>query len=227
MTDPTKDKRIRVITGHYGSGKTEFSVNYAMALAKYRSKVHIADLDVINTYFRSRELTEELREQGITVIGSSVKATAVDVPSISAEIMGPIADTQSELILDVGGNPAGARALGHFRKAILQEEHDHFFVINRNRPETQELDAALAFLRQTEVTSGIPVTGLINSTHMLKHTEIDDVLYGQELVEALSEKTGLPVSWIALREEIAEALPKSLQEKALPMKLTMRQAWMS
>lgn len=227
MNDPTQDKRIRVITGHYGSGKTEFAVNYAMALAQIKDKVHIADLDVINTYFRSRELTEELRELGITVIGSSVKATAVDVPAISAEVMRPIRDRACDLILDVGGNPAGARALGHFRKAILEHEYDHFFVLNRNRPETRDVDSALAFLRQTEMIAGFPITGIVNSTHMLKHTVIDDVLYGQELSEALSEKTGLPVSWIALREEIAEDLPEHLQAIALPMKLTMRQTWMS
>ena len=227
MIDPAKHNRIRVITGHYGSGKTEFSVNYAMRLAETKESVHIADLDVINTYFRSRELTKELRELGITVIGASVEATAVDVPAISAEVMGPIRDPNSQLILDVGGNPAGARALGHFRKAILEQPHEHFFVLNRNRPETQTMEAALAFLRQTEAISGISVTGIINSTHMLKHTEIDDVLHGQQLAEALSDKTGLPVVCIALREEIANELPEHLQTLALPMKLTMRQSWMS
>lgn len=227
MTDPTRDKRIRVITGHYGSGKTEFAINYAMALAKRTSGVHIADIDVINTYFRSRELTQELRELGITVIGASVDAGAVDLPAISAAVMGPILNEESQLILDVGGNPAGARALGHFRRAILQKEHDHFFVLNRNRPETDTPERALQFLRQTEATAGLAVTGIVNSTHMLKDTVIEDVLYGQELCEELSKMTDLPVAWIALREEIADELPKHLHSIALPMKLTMRQSWMS
>ncbi|MDI9502860.1 MAG: ATP-binding protein [Tissierellia bacterium] len=227
MINPAAHKRIRVITGHYGSGKTEFAINYAMLLNQTKKHVHIADLDVINTYFRSRELTKELKELGINVIGASVEASAVDVPAISAEVMGPIIDKEADLILDVGGNPAGARALGHFRKAILREEYDHFFVLNRNRPETTTEETALAFLRQTEAIAGMSVTGLINSTHMLKSTTIEDVLYGQELCNALSASTGIPVVGISLWEKIADDLPEEYRDIALPMQLTLRRSWMS
>lgn len=221
------DRRIRVITGHYGSGKTEFSANYAKYLAKTHDKVAIADLDVINTYFRSRELQKEFEKLGIEIIGASVEASAVDVPAISAEVMRPIENEEYQFILDVGGNPAGARALGRFRKDLLEQNPDHFFVVNRNRPETANADDVIAFIRQTEAICGIPVTKLINSTHMLKDTQVSDVLYGQELCEELSEKLGLPIAYISCRKEIVDQLPEELQEIALPIELTMRQTWMS
>ena len=101
-----KDNRIRIIVGHYGSGKTEFAVNYAVKLSELGKKVVLADLDVVNPYFRSREKTEELEKLGVKVIGSSIKGNSVDVPSVSAEIYGPLQDESLETVLDVGGDPA-------------------------------------------------------------------------------------------------------------------------
>lgn len=227
MRKVLEDRRIRIVTGHYGSGKTEFAINYAKHLALLNSKVAIADLDVINTYFRSRELKKEFEELGIDLIGASVDASAVDIPAISAEIMRPIIDKEVQYVMDVGGNPAGARAIGRFRKSLIPENPDHFFVVNRNRPETEKFEDVLAFLRQTEAIVGMPVTKLVNSTHMLKDTQVSDVLYGQELVDELSEKLGLPVSYISCRKEIVHELPEELQKITLPIELTMRQVWMT
>lgn len=221
-----KDKRLRFIIGHYGSGKTEFSINYAVKLAKMGRKVAIADLDVVNLYFRSREKTDQLEKLGIKVIGSSIKGAAVDIPAISAEIETPMQDASYEAIIDVGGDPAGARTLGRYNKYFVPGEYDMFFVLNANRPETQTVDKTIEYLRKIEDTARAKVTGIVNNTHMLKSTTVEDVLKGQELAKKVSEKINIPIKYISTIEKVAEELPDNLQGEIFPMTLYMREEWM-
>ena len=220
------DKRLRFVIGHYGSGKTEFSINYAVKLAEMGKKVGLADLDVVNLYFRSREKKELLEEMGIRVIGSSINASAVDIPAISAEIVVPMQDVSYEGIIDVGGDPAGARTLGMYKEYLVEGQYDMFFVLNANRPETQTVEKALEYLRKIEDTARAKVTGIVNNTHMLKSTTVEDVLKGQKLAEELSNKIGIPIKYIACIENVAKKLPEDLQGEVFPMTLYMREDWM-
>ena len=221
-----RDKRIRFIVGHYGSGKTEFSVNYAIKLARLGKKVALADLDVVNLYFRSREKTELLGKLGIKVIGSGIEAPAVDIPSISPDIVTPMQDTSYEAIIDVGGDPAGARTLGRYKEYIVDGDYDMFFVLNANRPETQTVEKAMEYLRRIEDTARAKVTGIVNNTHMLKSTTTIDVLRGQELALELSRKVNIPVRYISTIDRVAKKLPDNLEGKIFPMTLYMRDEWM-
>lgn len=221
------DKRIRFVVGHYGSGKTEFSINYAIKLAKLHKKVALADLDVVNAYFRSREKTEFLKNIGIKVIGSGVDASAVDIPSISPAIVTPMQDTSYEAIMDVGGNPAGVRTLGRYKEYLVEGNYDMFFVLNANRPETQTVEKSMEYLRKIEDTARAKVTGIINNTHMLKSTSVSDVLRGQELALELSEMSGIPIKYISVIGEVAKLLPDDLEGEIFPIKLYMREEWMA
>lgn len=220
------DNRIRIIVGHYGSGKTEFAVNYAVKLSELGKKVVLADLDVVNPYFRSREKTEELENLGIKVIGSSIKGNSVDVPSISAEIYGPLQDESIETVLDVGGDPAGARALGRYHSFFQEGKYDMFFVVNAYRPETQTLENVEKYIRDIERASRAKVTGLINNTHLLKSTILEDVLFGQKLVEEVSTALNIPVKYVSALEHVAKELPQDIKGEILPIKLFMREDWM-
>ena len=220
------DKRVRFIIGHYGSGKTEFSVNYAAKLNEMGKKVALVDLDVVNTYFRTRDKQDELEKKGIKVISSVAKTTAVDVPSISAEVQVPLEDKSYDGIIDVGGDPIGARTLGRYRDFFENNEYDMFIVVNANRPETKTAEKAFEYLRKIEATSRARVTGIVNNTHLLKATTVEDVLRGQKLAEELAEMANIPVKYIATLESVAKELPEDLEGEIFPMTLFMREDWM-
>jgi len=222
-----EDKRIRVIIGHYGSGKTEFAVNYALKLAEEGKKVAIADLDVVNPYFRSREKAEMMEAKGIKVIASSINAPAIDVPAISAAVLVPFQDKSVEGILDVGGDPAGARVLGRYQAEFKKNEYDMFCVINANRPETDTAEKAIAYLRKIEATARAKVTGLINNTHLIEYTEVEDVMKGQKLVEEVSKQTGIPVKYVSVLERLVPQIDENaIQGVVFPIKMIMREEWM-
>lgn len=221
------DNRVRIITGHYGSGKTEFAVNYTVKLAEIKKKVAISDLDIVNPYFRSREKEEMFKSIGVKVIGSSVKGSAVDVPAVSAGIYGPLQDKTYDSVIDVGGDPVGARTLGMYKEYIHEGDYDMLFVINANRPETQTVEKTIEYLKNIERVSRLKVTGLVNTTHLLKSTTVEDVLNGQKLVEEVSKELNIPIKYVVALEHVAKELPKDITGEIFPIKLYMREEWMS
>ena len=146
-----KDKRIRIITGHYGSGKSEVAVNYVVQLRKEtEDKVALADLDVVNVYFRSRERKEGMRAMGIHPIDSSVDAPCLGLPGVSAEVTTPMNDKSYQYVIDLGGDKVGARVIARFRGSIPDDEYDLFFVVNANRERTQTAEEVMEYIDEIE-----------------------------------------------------------------------------
>ncbi len=221
------DNRIRVIIGHYGSGKTEFAVNYAMKLAESGKKLALADLDVVNPYFRSREKQEMMEEQGIKVISNSLnKSLGVDLPAISAGVLGPLQDESYEVILDVGGDSMGARVLARYHSYFKEGDYDMFCILNAYRAETQNAEGAISHIKSIEREARAKVTGIINNTHLLRETSVEDVLKGQRLAKEVSEKLSIPIKYISTLEKIASELPKDIEGEVFPIKMYMREDWM-
>ena len=220
------DKRVRIVIGHYGSGKTEFSINYAVKLAELGKKVALVDLDVVNLYFRSREKQSVLEKMGIRVIGSSIQGSGLDLPAISAAVETPLQDKSYEAVLDIGGDPAGARALGRYVNFLENSEYDMFFVLNAYRPETQNLEDVKGYIKRIEDTARAHVTGIVNNTHMRKSTRVEDVVNGYNLAKEVSDDTGLPIIYNVCLESLVEALPKEIRANVFPIKLYMREEWM-
>lgn len=222
------DRRIRIITGHYGSGKSEFSLNYVLKLRELSDKkVALADLDVINMYFRTREKKEELESKGIKVISSNVDSPSVDVPAISGEVSVPLTHEDYDYVIDLGGDKIGAKVMGSFAHWIKDEDsYDMFFVLNANREKTQTAQEALAYIKEIEGASTLKVTGIINNTHLLKATTVEDVLKGQEVANELSKLSGIPVKYTACLENVAKELPEDFEGEVLPITLQLRDNWM-
>ena len=218
------DKRIRLFIGHYGSGKSEVSINYVTKLREQvEGEVALADLDVVNVYFRSREKKDIMKDLGITPIDSSINTTTLDLPAVSAEIMRPLNDKSVNYVIDVGGDNVGGKVVGRFANQFNSNDYDMFYVVNANREKTQTAKEVLQYI---DATSKLKVTGLINNTHMLKETTVEDVLKGQYVAREVSKIRNIPIKYISCLESIVDKLPKDLEGDILPMKLYLREEWM-
>lgn len=221
------EKRIRIITGHYGSGKTEFSVNYAINLAKTGQKVAIVDLDIVNPYFRSGDIREFLEGQGVKVVASGVQYRTADVPALPSEIYGVLQSDEYQVILDVGGDPAGARAMARFYQSFTADNYDMLFVVNANRPNTANAKDVIEYISSIEEACRTKATKLVNNTHLLRQTTPEDILRGQAVVEEVSKLTGLPVAYVSGIKPALEGAKDQIQNGELfEIAMHMRPEWL-
>lgn len=216
--------RVSIITGHYGTGKTEFAVNLALALAQDGHQVMVADLDVVNPYFRSRERRSLLEEAGIQLISSSQACANADVPSLPAEVFTILQNRSLRGVLDIGGDPVGARVLARFRPQITAEDYQLIYVLNANRPEVREAEDAISYLRAIEATTGLTCTGIVNNTHLCGETTEEEIRKGAELARTVSRETGIPVLCHVAVERLAEGL-SDLPETVFPITIKMKKPW--
>lgn len=217
-------KRMQIITGHYGSGKTEYAVNLALKLAKERENVALADLDIVNPYFRSYEQAQRLRDAGIRVIVTSCGGVA-DIPAINPEVLSIFQQEKWTGVLDIGGDPIGARVLARFAPQLQPEEFDLLFVLNANRPETKDVDSAYVYMQAIEYECRQKVTGIVNNTHLCAETTPEEILKGAALAQRLSEKTGLPVVHHAVQQKFVDEVKDKLVGEVLPMNIYMKKPW--
>ncbi len=187
-------ERLTVITGHYGSGKTTFALNLACRLAAGGKAVTIVDLDIVNPYFRTEDHRAMLESNGITVISPPYANTNLDLPGLSPQIYGAF-EREGEVILDVGGDDAGATALGRFNRSIEQRGYEMLCVINARRSLTADPMQAAEMVRDIEQASRLKVTALVNNTHLKQLTEPKTVLDSLPYAQQVSRITGLPVRY--------------------------------
>lgn len=217
-------KRIQIITGHYGSGKTEYAVNLALQLAEKYENVALADMDIVNPYFRSYEQAKRLEDAGIRVIVTSCGGIA-DIPAINPEVMSIFQQEKWTGVLDIGGDPIGARVLARFAPQLKTEDFDLLFVLNANRPETKDVESALQYMRDIERECRQKVTGIVNNTHLCGETTAEEILKGARLAQELSERTSLPVIHHAVQRKFVEQVQDKLSEPVLPMNIYMKKPW--
>ncbi len=217
-------KRIQIVTGHYGSGKTEYAVNLALTLAARQENVAIADLDIVNPYFRSFEQTKRMEDAGIRVIVTSCGGAA-DIPAINPAVMSIFQEEKWTGVLDIGGDPIGARVLARFAPQLKPADFDLLFVLNANRPETRDVESALTYMRGIEAECLQKVTGIVNNTHLCAETTPEEILKGARLASELSERTGLPIVHHAVQKKFVPAVADALSEPVLPMNIYMKKPW--
>lgn len=215
-------KRITLLSGHYGSGKTNIAVNLARRLRASNENVAIADIDIVNPYFRTKDSQAELEKAGIRLISSPYAGSNVDLPALPDEVYSITDDKSVTAVVDVGGDDRGALALGRWRDAILQEgDYEMLFVINRFRPLTATPEDAVEVMREIEIASGIPFTAVVNNSNLGDETTARDVLESGAYAANVCAISALPLKMTTVREElypwlegeIGNLFPLRLQEK--------------
>ncbi len=213
-------KRLTLFAGHYGSGKTNIAVNYAMLLREEGKRVCIADLDIVNPYFRTKDSERELTERGITLISPRYANTNVDLPALPAESYRLVQDKSVYGVIDIGGDDRGAYALGRFRDAIkTEDDYRMAFVLNRFRPLTSTVEDTVEIMREIEAASGIKFNCIVNNSNLGKETTKETVLASVEFAEQVGLATGLDVWLHTAEKSVAEelsglpVLPLTLQKK--------------
>ena len=215
-------KRITLLSGHYGSGKTNIAVNLARRLRASNENVAIADIDIVNPYFRTKDSQAELEKAGIRLISSPYAGSNVDLPALPDEVYSITDDRSVTAVVDVGGDDRGALALGRWRDAILQEgDYEMLFVINRFRPLTATPEDAVEVMREIEIASGIPFTAVVNNSNLGDETTAQDVLESGAYAANVCAISALPLKMTTVREElypwlegeIGNLFPLRLQEK--------------
>ncbi len=219
---PMEHKRVTLFAGHYGSGKTNIAVNYALHLAGEGKAVVIADLDIVNPYFRTKDSAEVLEKAGVKLISPQFANSNVDLPALPAEAYRLVEDRSVYGIMDIGGDDRGAYALGRYVPALLAEnDYRMIFVANCYRPLTRTPEDAMEVMREIEAACGLKFTDIVNNSNLASETTAETVLASRDYVEALSRLSGLPVfattAMAAIAPELAgkaePLLPLQLQEK--------------
>ena len=217
-------KRLTVLCGHYGSGKTNIAVNMAFDLASKRDNVAIADLDIVNPYFRSKDSEDEFREKNIRLICSDFASSNVDLPSMPADLYSITDDKSLSVIMDIGGDDRGAYALGRLRDAIkAEDDYDMLMVINKFRPLTPDAPSVIEVMREIEWACGIPFTGIINNSNLACETDAEDILGSEEFANEVCRLSGLPLVlttveerlYDELKDKITPLFPLKLQKKPI------------
>ncbi len=224
---PSFSRGIIAIVGGYGSGKSEISVNLARFLAKNRTEsVVIADLDIINPYFRSREAAAELEAFGVKSLIPEGALAYADLPIVIPDIKRAIEKNTGKLILDVGGDDVGARVLSSLSDAFVTGKYDMLMVLNERRPFTADVAGALRMKDEIEASSRLKFTGIISNTHLMDDTTAQTVLDGLDLAREVSAASGLPIYFLsAMNDIVSQCDPAKIDVPVLILDRALVKPW--
>ena len=215
-----ESKRVTLFAGHYGSGKTNIALNWARHLKLGgASRVSIADLDIVNPYFRTKDSAADLQAEGIDLIVSDFANSNVDFPAMPKEIYALVAERNRKIVMDIGGDDRGALALGRYVPDIRQEgDYEMLAVVNASRPLTQTAADTVEVLREIEAACGLPFTGIVNNTNLGPQTTAETVLVSRAYADEVAALMKLPVRFTCAPAAIAAEL-KGKIENLLPLEI--------
>jgi len=218
------NKRVLIFTGHFGSGKTEVAVNCAMKLAE-QHKTAIMDFDIVNPYFRTADAKEVLQQRGINIVTTVYANTNVDVPAVPPEGNSLFINKDQKVVLDVGGDDIGARALSAFKEQIQSDEHEMYFVINVRRPMTDSAEKIEEIINEIQLSSRLNVTALVNNTNILKSSTGEEIIEGQRIIQRVSEKLGIPIAFTSGFHDALSNVREKITGEVLEMEKFIKLPW--
>ncbi len=197
---------IVIVAGNYGSGKTETAVNLAAACRETGKSVAIADLDLVNPYFRTREARIPLEAMGIRVVLPDRQYLFADLPILAPAVADILRQPADVTILDAGGDDAGVTVLASLEAVLKNRPVRMLQVINAFRPFTGDVTGCLKIRQEIETTGKIKITGLVSNANLLDDTSVEHIYQGYDLIRQVSADTGLPVEFITATPEIRSQL---------------------
>lgn len=218
-------KKVIIVCGHYGCGKTNLSLNLAIDAAKAGERVTLVDMDLVNPYFRSSEYGELLTENGVKLIQPIYANSTLDIPAISPAVSVALSgDGDGTVILDVGGDDAGATALGQFAAEITQHPYEMYYVVNHYRPLSAGSTETAELLTEIEAASRLKATGVVNNSHLKQETTSEDIRRAFPYGEEIAQKLGLPLCFTTIPQKLAGEMGDSLPQLR-PVKVYVRSPW--
>lgn len=215
--------KIIVITGHYGCGKTNLALNMAADFSKAGERVTLVDLDIVNPYFRSSDYQPLLDELGIELIAPTFAHSNVDLPALPAA-MGSIFTREGRIIVDVGGDDAGAVALGRYARQFSESEYCMLYVVNQYRVLSQTVSETVELLREIETASRLKADMVVNNSHIMEHTVAKDIFESQAYAQRVAEELGLPLAFTAAERRFAAELENKVNN-LYPVDVLVTKPW--
>ena len=196
-----KDKRITILSGHYGSGKTNIAVNIALDLKTRHERVAVADIDIVNPYFRTKDSEELFKENGIRLICSSYANTNIDIPALPQDIYAITDDKDLYCVLDVGGDERGALALGRIAPKIAEEnDYEMLYVLNTFRPLTRDTESALEVMNEIENACKLKFTAVVNNSNLGAESTDEDIIKTIPKAKEVAERAGIPMIYTTVHK---------------------------
>lgn len=212
-------KRLTLLCGHYGSGKTNVAVNLAFYLKEQYNNMVVADLDIVNPYFRTKDSMEDFKARGIELICSEYANTNVDIPALPANMYRLTADKDITAVIDVGGDDRGAYALGRLVPEIIAEDnYNMLMIINCYRPLTPDAESTIEVMREIESACGLKFTGLVNNSNIGDETTAEDIIKSIGYANEVSSVSGLPIIMTSVKADLYDELHDKI-DNLLPMTL--------
>ena len=208
------EKKLYLICGHYGAGKTNVSVSLALDLKKAHpdARVTLVDLDIVNPYFRSADNERELNEKGVETILPDYANSNVDIPTLPPQILS-VFEQDGYAVFDVGGDDSGATALGVYREAIKARGYELYIVMNERRPYIAEPESAVSMLKEIERASGLFATGIINNTNLGAETDAQTVLLSEPYGDRVCALSDLPLIATTVFSSVADKIPADARKR--------------
>lgn len=211
------NNRILLLVGHYGTGKTTLALNFALGLAKMGENIALADLDVNNPYFRSRDWMDILRKNNIDLIIPDEEIAFAENPFLPARIYSVVNDLNKKVIIDLGGHDVGTKVLGSIAEQVKKTPYDMWMVINTFRPEMETSEEIVRMFKRLQELSQLQFTGLINNTNLADLTEIEDIVRGEEIVIEAAKELNLPFIGNVIEEKLVELASAKLRRGIIPI----------
>lgn len=225
MLKELKNYQTYIFTGHFGSGKTETAVNFALELKNYSQKINIVDMDIVNPFFRTADYKIYLDAVGINVIASEYANSNLDIPAIPQNISLILSNYDNRTVLDVGGDDIGAKILSTYREYIQIRKCRTYCVVNIRRPETDSPERIESMIQKIEKASNIKIDALINNTNLANETSVEDIIEGQEILQCVSRQMEVPIAFVCANEHMAKRLPEYMVDNVLVHKIRITLPW--